>query len=314
MTEEVIREPDNVSVINSVQLLEPVTVDAVDLDIRNLVFATDKVDVSGSSVSIGSVSGTVTANQGTPNTTVNRWPIQITDGTDLALVTAAGEVNVFSTAQPGVDIGDITVNNAAGASAVNIQDGGNSLTVDAVDLDIRNLVFATDKVDVSGSSVALDGPTLAALESITVQNPAGASAVNIQDGGNSITVDGTVTAAPKLADLGVTATAAVGVAVTLTLPAAGVGLFHAISRLEITADTAPVVLGANASAVVTSTNLPGGPAWNVKIERAGGGINTVNNSRVNPFKSLVANTATTIVAPATANTIWRLNVEYFTSA
>lgn len=31
---------------------------------------------------------------------------------------------------PGVDIGDVTVNNAAGASAVNIQDGGNSVTVD----------------------------------------------------------------------------------------------------------------------------------------------------------------------------------------
>lgn len=32
--------------------------------------------------------------------------------------------------QPGVDIGDVTVNNAPGASAVNIQDGGNSITVD----------------------------------------------------------------------------------------------------------------------------------------------------------------------------------------
>lgn len=32
--------------------------------------------------------------------------------------------------QPGVDIGDVTVNNGSGASAVNVQDGGNSLTVD----------------------------------------------------------------------------------------------------------------------------------------------------------------------------------------
>lgn len=36
--------------------------------------------------------------------------------------------------QPGVDIGDVTVNNGAGAAAVNIQDGGNSITVDAVTL------------------------------------------------------------------------------------------------------------------------------------------------------------------------------------
>ena len=51
-----------------------------------------------------------------------------------------------------------------------IQDNGGSITVDG--------------------TVALDAGTLSALESITVQNPGGASAVNIQDGGNSITVDG----------------------------------------------------------------------------------------------------------------------------
>lgn len=75
--------------------------------------------------------------------------------------------------------------------SVNITDNGGSLTVDATNLDIRDLTFATDKVDVSGSTVALDAPTLAALESITVQNGSGAAAVNIQDGGNSITVDAT---------------------------------------------------------------------------------------------------------------------------
>jgi len=82
-------------------------------------------------------SGTVTSNIGTTgglalNSTLvdGTQNTKITDGTDTAQVTAAGEMNVFSTAQPGVDIGDVTVNNAAGASAVNIQDGGNSLTVD----------------------------------------------------------------------------------------------------------------------------------------------------------------------------------------
>lgn len=66
-----------------------------------------------------------------------------------------------------------------------------NITVTATDLDIRDLAFATDKVDVSGSEVSLDATTLAALESITVENGAGAAAVNIQDGGNSITVDAT---------------------------------------------------------------------------------------------------------------------------
>lgn len=49
----------------------------------------------------------------------------------------------------GNDIGDVTVNNAAGAAAVNIQDGGNSITVDD-----------------GGSSITVDG-TVAATQSGT---------------------------------------------------------------------------------------------------------------------------------------------------
>lgn len=86
--------------------------------------------------------------------------VRLGDGTDLANVTAAGELNVLASAQPGVDIGDVTINNAAGASAVNVQDGGNSLTVDAVDLDIRNLANAQDNVGVYGT----DGTTARQLK------------------------------------------------------------------------------------------------------------------------------------------------------
>ncbi len=63
-------------------------------------------------------------------TTLGSQTTKINDGTDTALITAAGELNVIATAQPGTDIGDVTVNNAAGAAAVNIQDGGNSITID----------------------------------------------------------------------------------------------------------------------------------------------------------------------------------------
>lgn len=84
------------------------TVDALNLDIRDIDHATDD--------------------------------IRIGDGTDLANVTAAGELNVIATAQPGTDIGDVTVNNAGGASAVNVQDGGNSITVDDANLDNATLV------------------------------------------------------------------------------------------------------------------------------------------------------------------------------
>lgn len=43
----------------------------------------------------------------------------------------------------GVDIGDVTINNAGGASAVNIQDGGNSITVDGT-------VTVTDGLNIEG--------------------------------------------------------------------------------------------------------------------------------------------------------------------
>lgn len=112
--------------------------------------------------------------------------VNIQDGGNS--ITVDGTVELGATTLTALE--NITVQNGAGSSAVNIQDGGNSITVDANNLDIRDLVFATDKVDVSNSTIALDVTTLTALENITVQNGAGASAVNIQDGGNSITVDG----------------------------------------------------------------------------------------------------------------------------
>lgn len=87
------------------------------------------------------------------------WNITNISGT-VSLPTGAATAALQT--QPGVDIGDVTINNSTGAAAVNIQDGGNSITVDG---------------------------------SVTVNNAAGASAVNIQDGGNTITVDGTVNAA-----------------------------------------------------------------------------------------------------------------------
>jgi len=77
---------------------------------------------------------------------------------------------VTAAAQPGVDIGDVTINNAAGAAAVNIRDGGNSITIDGA-ITIQEPL----SVDDNGSSLTVDGT------------------VTIQDGGNTITVDGAVT-------------------------------------------------------------------------------------------------------------------------
>lgn len=75
---------------------------------------------------------------------------------------------------------DVYVQNGAGAAAVNIQDGGNSITVDAVDLDIRDLTHVSDSVKVG------DGTDFLAVNAD--------GSINITDNGGSITVDGTVTA------------------------------------------------------------------------------------------------------------------------
>lgn len=101
----------------------------------------------------------------------------------------------------GTDIGDVTVNNAPGASAVNIQDGGNSITVDATSLPLP-----------TGASTAAKQPALgtagtASADVITVQGIASMTALKVDgsavtqpvsDGGGSITVDGSVAADTEL--------------------------------------------------------------------------------------------------------------------
>lgn len=145
------------------------TVDAVNLDIRDLAFATDKVDVSGSEVSLDSA--TLAALE---NITVSATDLDIRDlafATDKVDVSGS-EVSLDSATLAALE--NITVS----ATDLDIRDlafatdkvdvSGSSVTVIATDLDIRNLAFATDKVDVSGSEVSLDATTLAALENITV--------------------------------------------------------------------------------------------------------------------------------------------------
>lgn len=60
-------------------------------------------------------------------------------------------------ANSGVDIGDVTINNASGGSAVNIQDGGNSITVDGtVTASNTTGSIAHDSAD-SGNPVKVGG-------------------------------------------------------------------------------------------------------------------------------------------------------------
>lgn len=64
-------------VSGTVSVTEPVTVDAIDLDIRNLLFATDKVDVSGSDVDVVSSPKTSTINSGPTRVTVDDTAVSL---------------------------------------------------------------------------------------------------------------------------------------------------------------------------------------------------------------------------------------------
>lgn len=123
---------------------------------------------------------------------------KLTDGTDVALITATGELNVIATAQPGVDIGDVTLNNATLAvtqsgvwDEVGINDSGNSITVDNAQLSVvgsgteaaaMRVTIATDStglisVDDNGSSLTVDnGGTF-----VTQENGAALTALQLID-------------------------------------------------------------------------------------------------------------------------------------
>jgi hypothetical protein len=112
---------------------------------------------------------------------------------------------------------------------------------------------------------------------------------------------------------GVTATGAAGAGVVLTIPAAGAGLYHHICHIEIRQYAAIAQVGAAAPTVVTSTNLPGANAWTFKTVLPIGEAEPQITEPTDPIRSSVANTATTIVCPAVAGIIWRVNVYYYSS-
>lgn len=112
----------------------------------------------------------------------------------------------------------------------------------------------------------------------------------------------------------VSVTAAAAASPAVSLPAAGAGLFHYITRVNIVKYASVAVVGAAAPVVITSTNLPGSVAWTTPTAMAVGTQYETDVEPSSPIKSSVANTATTIVCPATTSIIWRVTVYYYTAA
>lgn len=115
--------------------------------------------------------------------------------------------------------------------------------------------------------------------------------------------------------LHVTATAAANTQVTASLPAAGAGLYHYITNINLMRNATAALVG-TATLIHTTTNLPGSPAWSVGNAMAIGGTQLdLDYTPTTPLKSLAANTASTVVMPAAgAAVLNRINVTYYVGA
>lgn len=111
----------------------------------------------------------------------------------------------------------------------------------------------------------------------------------------------------------VTGTAAAGTGVTVTLPAV-TNNNHYITAIQIVQFAAALLSAAATPTIVTTTNLPGTPAFSFDAgAQLQGTTVTQTIFPTTPIKSTTANTNTTIVAPATTNVIWRINVWYYSN-
>lgn len=160
---------------------------------------------------------------------------------------AAGDNNIGNVdivTMPNVVIGSGTVTSVTSVTnpvavtqsgtwdEVGINDSGNSITVDApvgtpVFVRLSDGVSAITTLPVS---LATNTPTLQAnsgvdIGDVTINNAGGAAAVNIQDGGNTITVDGTVTANATLAAETTKVIGTVNIAAAQTIAVTNAGTF-----------------------------------------------------------------------------------------
>lgn len=166
-------------------------------EIASLASIDGKLAPLGQALMAASMPVTIASDQSALAITAASLPLPTGAATETTL--AAINAKLVS----GTDIGDVTVNNGSGAAAVNIQDGGNSITVDATALDIRPLtsadVVSANIRDAAGTAFSASNPLpvtmIASLPGTDVLDYATSSSVAA---GASINHDYTVTALKTL--------------------------------------------------------------------------------------------------------------------
>jgi hypothetical protein len=133
--------------------------------------STGQVAIAGTTT----VAGTVTGNQGTPASTANRWPTQITDGTDLALVTAAGSLQVDTTSVAGTAVSTGAGTAGAGTQrvAVATSDGSTLATANTgrLQVDVVSGGGSNASVGTSRSAAPASSTQIAGIDPFNVLQP-----------------------------------------------------------------------------------------------------------------------------------------------
>lgn len=109
----------------------------------------------------------------------------------------------------------------------------------------------------------------------------------------------------------ISVTGAAGAAVTATLPSVA-GLRHVLDFIRVVRSASVALTAGAAPTVVTTTNLPGSPAFTFGADAAPQGSDKVDelNFGSTGLAATALGTATTLVCPATTGVIWRANVGY----
>ncbi len=185
----------------------------------------------------------------------------------------------------------------------------------------------TAAVDVSDRAARLVGIVDTELPAAAALSDALANPTTPQIGADLLLWDGTnfyrakadqtngLVVQQKRATLVQAASPAANTGATLTIPAAGAGLFHYITHIFIRRH-ATALLAGGATLAVTTTNLNGltwrtGNQASITVDTADGMVLADEDYGV-PIRSAVANTATTIVLPAPgAAVLWTAWVAYY---
>jgi hypothetical protein len=228
----------------------------------------------------------------------NNFPYQ------LKTLQLLGAINDSISALPGVDYETRTSTYEANTTVAGQYNQGNIIVrYDIIDVADETL-FSTMWFNQTLQTTLLLPPApanltpISAPSGVTVLNGSGAQAVNIQDGGNSITVDGTfwqatqpVNQIEKTGVSGLT-TAITGTVATDVIVAPGAGLFNYITQILVT--NSDDIAGT----VVTLQDDTGFPIYSGYAGPAGGGFSV---SLPTPIKMPSANTKLQAICSIAAN-------------